>query len=85
MEKGGESMKSITCKQMSGPCDEKIQGNTPQEIMEKGGNHVNEMAAKGDEGHIKAKEMMDGAVNDPKALKQWQDDFMATYNAAPEE
>lgn len=70
---------------MGGPCDEKIQGNNPQEIMEKGGTHVNEMASKGDEGHIKAKEMMDGAVSDPEALKKWQDDFMATYNAASEE
>lgn len=70
---------------MGGPCDEKIQGNSPQEIMEKGGNHVNDMAAKGDEGHIKAKEMMDGAVHNPEALKQWQDAFMATYNAASEE
>lgn len=78
-------MKTVTCKQMGGPCDAKIQGNNPQEIMEKGGNHVNEMAAKGDAGHIKSKEMMDGAVNDPQALKKWQDDFMTTYNAASEE
>ncbi len=70
---------------MGGPCDAKIQGSTPEEIMQKGGMHVNEMAAQGDEGHIKAKEMMDGAVNNPEALQKWQDDFMATYNAASEE
>jgi len=70
---------------MGGTCDAKIQGNNPEEIMVKGGNHVNEMAAKGDEGHVKAKEMMDGAVNNPEALKKWQEQFMATYNAAKEE
>jgi predicted small metal-binding protein len=78
-------MKTVTCKQMGGPCDAKIQGNTPEEVMQKGGEHVNEMAAKGDEGHIKAKEMMDAAGNNPEDLKKWQDQFMATYNAAPQE
>ena len=42
-----ENMKTVTCKQMGGPCDTKIQGNTPDEIMHKGDDHVNEMAAKG--------------------------------------
>lgn len=78
-------MKSITCKEMGGPCDVAVQGNTPEEIMEKGGVHVNELAASGDEGHMKAKEMMDAAGNNPEELKKWQDQFMATYNAAPEE
>lgn len=78
-------MKTITCREMGGTCDALIQGSTPEEIMVKGGNHVNEMAALGDEGHVKAKEMMDGAVNNPEALKKWQEQFMATYNAAKEE
>lgn len=78
-------MKSITCRQMGGPCDTKIQGNTPEEIMKLGGDHVNEMAAKGDEGHMKAKQMMDAAANNPEELKKWQDQFMVAYNAAPEE
>ena len=78
-------MKTVTCKQMGGPCDEKIQGETPEEMMQNGGIHVNTMAAQGDEGHIKAKEMMDSAANNPAALQEWQDTFMATYNAAPEE
>lgn len=77
-------MKSITCKQMGGPCDEEIKGDSAEDIMRAGGDHVNTMAAQGDQGHIEAKEMMDGAVNDPAALQKWQDDFMATYEAAPE-
>lgn len=70
---------------MTGPCDAKIQGNNAEEIMHKGGEHVNEMAAKGDEAHIKAKKMMDAAGDNPEELKKWQDHFMQTYNAAPEE
>ena len=78
-------MKTVTCKQMGGPCDAELKGETPEEIMQKGGEHVNEMAATGDEGHVKAKEMMDSAVNNPEELKKWQDEFMQTYNAAPTE
>lgn len=78
-------MKTLTCKQMGGPCEAKIQGNTPEEMMQNGGVHVNEMAAKGDAGHIQAKEMMDAAGNNPAELKKWQDQFMQTYNMAPEE
>ena len=37
------------------------------------------------EGHIKAKETMDAAGNNPEELKKWQDQFMQTYNMAPEE
>ena len=70
---------------MGGPCDAKIQGNSAEEIMQKGGQHVNEMAAQGDAGHIKAKEMMDAAGNNPEEMKKWQDMFMQTYNTTPEE
>lgn len=64
---------------MGGPCDTVIPGATKDEIMKNGGDHVNEMAAKGDAGHIAAKKMMDDAVNDPVALKAWMDDFDAKY------
>jgi hypothetical protein len=70
---------------MGGPCDAALTGDSPEEIMQKGGEHVNEMAAQGDQGHIDAKKMMDDAVNDPAALQKWQSAFMETYNAASEE
>ena len=78
-------MKTLTCKQMGGPCDAIISGNTPDEMMQNGGIHVNEMAAKGDEGHMKAKEMMDAAGNNPEEMKKWMDMFHQAYNAAPQE
>ena len=78
-------MKTLTCKQMGGPCDAQIQAENAEEMMQKGGEHVNEMAKKGDEGHIKAKEMMDAAGTNPEELKKWQDQFMQTYDAAPTE
>ena len=78
-------MKTITCKQMGGPCDAKFQGNTPDEIMDKGAKHVHEMAANKDEGHVKAEEMMKSAGSNPEEMKKWQEHFTQTYNMAPEE
>ncbi len=70
---------------MGGPCDAKISGETPEEIMSKGGEHVNEMASQGDEAHQEAKKMMDSAGENPEELKKWQDEFMNTYNATPDD
>ncbi len=42
-------MKTLTCAQMGGPCEEKISGNTPEEMMANGMTHLEsahpEMAA----------------------------------------
>jgi hypothetical protein len=70
---------------MGGPCDTAFQGNTSEEIMNKGAAHVTEMAATGDEGHKKALEMMQAAQTDPALAKQWGDKFEADYAALPED
>jgi predicted small metal-binding protein len=71
-------MKTMTCKQMGGMCDTQISANTPDEMMTKGMEHVEqahpEMAA-----DIKK---MD--PKDPKMVK-WQEDFNATWTATPDD
>jgi len=47
-------MKTMTCKQLYGPCDALIHGETPEEMMENSKKHAMEMIAKGDELHIDA-------------------------------
>ncbi len=41
-------MKTMTCRDMEGPCDAKMTADTPEEMMQKGGDHI--MATK-DEAH----------------------------------
>ena len=77
-------MKKITCKQMGGPCNTAFEGNTPDEIVQKGTMHVMEMAEKGDQGHIDAKKMMDDAQNNPEMAKVWFDQLMKDFSAQPE-
>jgi len=78
-------MKTMTCRQMGGPCDTAFHANTADEMMNQGAAHLNEMAAKGDEAHVAAKKMMDDAGKDPAAAKQWSDKFFADFAALPEE
>jgi hypothetical protein len=78
-------MKTMTCKQMGGPCDVAFQAETADEMMKMGASHLEEMAASGDEGHVAAKKMMDDAVTNPEMAKSWNDKFQADFAALPVE
>jgi predicted small metal-binding protein len=71
-------MKTMTCSQMGGMCEEKITGATEEEMMANGMKHLEaahpEMAAT-----VKA---MDPA--DPKMV-EWNAKFKADFAAAPTE
>lgn len=80
-------MKTMTCKQLYGPCDEPIHGATAGEIMKNSQAHAMEMVAKGDKLHIDAMEAMKGQhINmTPEDQKQWMDKFNAEFIAQPED
>ncbi|HWB33785.1 MAG TPA: DUF1059 domain-containing protein [Candidatus Paceibacterota bacterium] len=71
-------MKTMTCAQMGGMCEEKMSANTPEEMMDKGMQHLEaahpEMAA-----NVKAM-----PKDDPKMV-EWNNKFMADWAAAPED
>ena len=64
-------MKTMTCKQLAGPCDKAFHANTFEEMVEMSKQHGIEMAEKGDEQHIKVMEEMRKKMNDPKARQGW--------------
>jgi hypothetical protein len=53
-------MKTMTCKQMGGPCDTSFHGNTADEVIKAEDSHLKEMIARGDETHGSALKMMKG-------------------------
>ena len=75
-------MKSMTCKEMGGPCDTKISGNTADELMKSGSDHIGSMD---DDGHKKAVTMMEDMKNKPEEAKTWDNDFKAKFDALPED
>ncbi len=78
-------MKTMTCKQLYGPCDAFIKGATAEEMIENSQKHGMEMAAKGDAEHIAVMEKMKEGMTDPEAVKQWMEKFQNEFNAQPED
>ena len=76
-------MKTMTCKQMGGICDMPISGETPQEMMDNGTKHIQEMVEQGDEEHKKVLTMMDEMQKDPNSAREWNDKFMSDFEALP--
>ena len=80
-------MKTMTCKQLYGPCDALIHGETAEKMMENSKKHAMEMVAKGDQIHSNAMKAM-GEMHqsmDEAAVKQWMEKFQNDFDAVPED
>jgi len=75
-------MKKFTCKEMGGTCEAVIEGNTAEEVSQKGQAHVEDMAARGDESHKALKEGMDAQGEEGKA--KWWTEFQAKFAEKPD-
>ncbi len=80
-------MKTMTCKQLYGPCDALIHGETAEKMMANSQKHAMEMVAKGDMLHIKAMEAMRKQHADmtPEVMKQWMEKFYKDFAAQPDD
>ena len=80
-------MKTMTCKQLYGPCDALIHGETAKVFMENSKKHAMEMADIGDEMHINAIKAMGESHKhmDEEAVKQWMKKFQNDFDALPED
>lgn len=75
-------MKTMTCRQMGGPCDAAIQGETADEIMNKGAKHIKDV---NDEEHKKVLAMMEEMQKNPDSGKEWNDTFQKKFAELPED
>jgi len=70
-------MKVMTCKQLGGPCDAKIRGSTPDEMMKNGMKHM-------EKAHPKMAEDIKNTSPDDPTMVAWNEKFKADFEAAPE-
>ena len=77
----------MTCKQLYGPCDALIHGETAKDLMENSKKHAMEMAAIGDEAHINAIKAMGESHKhmDKEAVKKWMKKFQNDFDLHPED
>ena len=78
-------MKTMTCKQLGGPCDKEFHAETFDEMVEMSQKHGMEMAEKGDADHIKVMEKMRAGMNNPEAMKEWVEKIQKEFDALPED
>jgi len=78
-------MKTMTCKQMGGPCDTALHGNTADEVIKAVDKHLKEVVARGDETHQSALKVMKGRWKNPIAGMGWYMQTKKAFAALPEE
>ena len=78
-------MKTMTCKQLGGPCDQEFHAETFDEMVKKSQQNGIEMVEKGDEEHIKVMEKMREGMKDPEAMKAWVEKVQKEFDALPED
>ena len=78
-------MKTMTCRQMGGPCDEAFHGNKADEVIHAQDSHLKEMVAGGDETHKDARKAMQGRWKNPIAGMGWYLRTKKAFAALPED
>ncbi|MFC1649705.1 DUF1059 domain-containing protein [Patescibacteria group bacterium] len=75
-------MKTMTCKQLYGPCDEEFHAETVEEMIQLSQKHGMKMAEKGDEIHIEVMKKMKNSGGDPA---EYMAKTKAIFDALPED
>ena len=78
-------MKTMTCKQLGGACDQKFYANSFDEIAGISKQHGMEMFQKKDAAHLKAMNEMQELMQKPEAMKEWFENKKKEFEALPEE
>ncbi|HET6874035.1 MAG TPA: DUF1059 domain-containing protein [Acidimicrobiales bacterium] len=78
-------MKTMTCKQLGGPCDLELRGDTADEIIKAQDRHLKEAVAGGDDVHAPALKDMKGRWKHPIAGMGWYKNAKRDFAALPED
>jgi predicted small metal-binding protein len=78
-------MKTMTCKQLGGPCDFPLHGKTANEVIKADDQHLKDMVASGDETHKAALKEMQGRWKHPLSGMAWYRKTKRDFAAFPED
>jgi predicted small metal-binding protein len=76
-------MKTMTCKQLGGACDQTFSANSFDEIAMMVSKHAREKVQNGDSAHIEAMNEMRSRMTSPDATKEWMDEKRKAFEALP--
>lgn len=78
-------MKTMTCKQLGGACEEKFSAATFEQIAELAKNHGIEMFQKKDEEHLEAMAQIKDLMQDPDAMQEWFENKRREFESLPDD
>ena len=78
-------MKTMTCKQLGGACEEKFSADTFEAMGELSKQHAMKMFEQGDEAHLKAAEEMKALMTKPGAMEEWMENKRSEFDSLPDE
>ena len=78
-------MKTMTCRQLGGPCDFSLPGKTADEVIKLQDAHLKEMVEGGDATHGDALEKMKGRWKHPVSGMKWYRNAKRDFAALPED
>lgn len=78
-------MKTMTCKELGGPCDHQHQGQTADDVIKAQDRHLKEMVARGDNAHPAAVNEMKGRWRHPVSAVGWYRGVKQNFAALPED
>lgn len=77
-------MKSMSCRQLGGPCDVEHRGETADEIIKAQDRHLKDAVKAGDTDHEEAHKAMKGRWRHPKRSMGWYKDVKARFADLPD-
>ena len=78
-------MKTMTCQQMGGPCDQAFQGEKADDVINQQDQHLKDMVAAGDTAHEPANKDMRGRWKHPIKGMGWYKDTKKAFAALPDD
>ena len=78
-------MKTMTCRQLGGPCDLSLRGATADAIIKAQDAHLKDAVASGDATHGDASAAMKGRWKHPVSGMRWYKKVKADFAALPED
>ena len=78
-------MKTMTCKQMGGPCDAAFHGETADEVIKAQDKHLKDAVAGGDETHREARDQMRNRWKNPLRGMGWYRQVKKDFAALPDD
>jgi hypothetical protein len=78
-------MKTMTCRQLGGPCDFELHGETADDVIKVQDKHLQDMVAGGDQAHGDALGAMKGRWKHPVSGMKWYRNTKRDFAALPED